>query len=99
MGAVDDPRHVIDGGNLFLFEQRQKLLILSRVGTCCATANNRGGEHYRSANQSVCEAGDAGVHGRISILLCHLLDISLNRHQAVTVEASGACNDGYRNWL
>jgi hypothetical protein len=34
MGAVDDPRHVIDGGNLFLFEQRQKLLILilSRVG-------------------------------------------------------------------
>jgi hypothetical protein len=67
MGAVDDPRHVIDGGNLFLFEQRQKLLILSRVGTCCATANNRGGQHYRSANQSVCEAGDAGAHGRISI--------------------------------
>ena len=32
-------------------------------------------------------------------LLSHLLDISLNRHQAVTVEASGACNDGYRNWL
>jgi hypothetical protein len=28
MGSGDERRHVIDGGNLFLFEQRHKLILL-----------------------------------------------------------------------
>jgi hypothetical protein len=98
MGSGDERRHVIDGGNLFLFEQRHELiLLLAWVGACCASANNCGGQHDRGANHSVCEAGDADAHGRISVSSVSPLDISLDRHQVVTVEASGACNDEYRN--
>jgi hypothetical protein len=67
MGAGDESRQVIDDGNLILFEQRHKLILLAWVGACRASANNCGGQHHRGANQSVCKAGDAGAHGRISI--------------------------------
>jgi hypothetical protein len=65
MGSGDDTRHltVIDGRNLFLFEQRQKLILLAWVGARRASANNCSGQHHRSANQSVCKPGDAGAHG------------------------------------
>ena len=53
MGPPDDTRHVINGGNLFLFEQRHKLVLLAWVGACPASANNCGGQHHRDANQSV----------------------------------------------
>ena len=48
MGSGEDTRHltVIDGRNLFLFEQRQKLILLAWVGACRARANNYGGQHY-----------------------------------------------------
>ncbi len=53
MGAGDEPRYVIDGGNLFLLEQRQKLiLLLAWVGTCRASADDCGGQHRRGTNQS-----------------------------------------------
>src|ERR1700733_3290754 len=69
MGSGDDTSHVTvtDGRNLFLFEQRHKLILLAWVGACRASANNRGGQHHRGANQNVYKAGDAGAHGRISI--------------------------------
>src|ERR1700722_7116181 len=67
MGSCDESRQVIDDGNLILFEQRHKLILLAWVGACGASANNCGGEHHRGANQSVCKAGDAGAHGRTSI--------------------------------
>ena len=52
MGSGDDTRHltVIDGRNLFLFEQRQKLILLAWVGAGRPSANNCGGQHYRGAN-------------------------------------------------
>jgi hypothetical protein len=42
MGASDDTNHltVVDGRNLFLFEQRQKLILLAWVGACRASANS-----------------------------------------------------------
>src|SRR5246127_3489850 len=67
MGSGDESRQVIDEGNLILFEQRHKLILLAWVGVCRASANNCGGQHRRGANHSVCKAGDAGAHGRISI--------------------------------
>jgi hypothetical protein len=70
MGSGDESRQVIDEGNLILFEQRHKLILLillAWIGACRASANNCGGQHHRGANQSVCKAGDAGTHGRISI--------------------------------
>ena len=65
MGSGDDTSHltVIDGRNLFLFEERKKLILLAWVGACRASANNCGGQHHRGANQSVRKAGDAGAHG------------------------------------
>jgi hypothetical protein len=63
MGSGDESRQVIEGGNLILFEQRHKLILLAWVGACRASANNCGGQHHRGANQSVCKAGDAGAHG------------------------------------
>ena len=63
MGSGDESRQVIDEGNLILFEQRHKLILLARVGACRTSANNCGGQHHRGANQSVCKAGDAGAHG------------------------------------
>src|ERR1700742_2809907 len=61
----DDTRHltVIYRWNLFLCEQRQKLILLAWVGACRAGANNGGGQHHRGANQSACKAGDADAHG------------------------------------
>jgi hypothetical protein len=67
MGSGDESRQVIDDGNLILFEQRHKLILLAWIGACRASANNCGGQHHRGANQSVCKAGGAGTHGRISI--------------------------------
>jgi hypothetical protein len=74
MGSGDDASHltVVDGWNLFLFEQCHKL-ILARVGACRASANDCGGQHHRGANQSVCKAGDTDAHGS---------------HQAMMSEAS-----------
>jgi hypothetical protein len=71
MGSVDEPRHIIDGGNLFLLEQRHKLVILAWVGACCARADYCGRQHHRSANQRVWDSGDADAHGRIPFLRCH----------------------------
>ena len=70
MGSGDESRQVIDEGNLILFEQRHKLILLillAWVGACRAGAENCGGQHHGGVNQSVCEAGDAGAHGGISI--------------------------------
>src|SRR6516164_10616273 len=72
MGSGDESRQVIDDGNLILCEQRHKqilqiLLAWAWVGACRASANNCGGQHQRGASQSVCKAGDAGAHGRISV--------------------------------
>ena len=72
MGSGDESRQVIDGGNLICCELRHKqilqiLLAWAWVGACRASANNCGGQHHRGASQSVCKAGDAGAHGRISV--------------------------------
>jgi hypothetical protein len=67
MGSGDESRQVIDEGNLILFEQRHKLILLAWVGACRASANNCGGQHHRGADQSVCKVGDAGAHGRLPI--------------------------------
>ena len=65
MGSGDDTSDltIIDGRNLFLFEQRQKLILLAWVGACRASANYCSGQHRRSGNQNVCKAGDASAHG------------------------------------
>jgi len=70
MGSSDEPRHIIDSGNLFLFEQRHKLILLAWVCACRASANNCGGQHHRGANQSGYEATDVGAHGRIFHRFC-----------------------------
>src|ERR1700684_2961625 len=67
MCSGDESRQVIHEGDLILFEQRHKLLLLAWVGGCRASANNCAGQHHRGANQSACKAGDAVAHGRISI--------------------------------
>jgi len=64
MRSVDETRHVIEGGNLFLLQQPHKLiLLLAWVGACRASTNNCGGHYHRGADQSVLKAGDAGAHG------------------------------------
>jgi hypothetical protein len=67
MGSGDESRQIIDEGNLILFEQRDKLILLAWICACRASANNCGAQHHRGANQSVYKAGNAGAHGRISI--------------------------------
>jgi hypothetical protein len=64
VSSGDESRHltVTGGRNLFLSEQRHKLIVLAWVGARRASANNCGGQHHRGANQSVCKAGDAGAH-------------------------------------
>ena len=76
MGSVDKTRDVIGGGNLLLCEQRDELVLLALVGSCRAGANDRGGQRHPGANESDDEAGDAGAHGEIPVLRCHLLDVS-----------------------
>jgi hypothetical protein len=76
MGSGDESRQVVHEWDLILLEQRHKLILLAWVGACRAGANNPGGQHHRGANQSVCKAGDAGAHGRISISFrCRLLGV------------------------
>ena len=70
MGSSDEPRHIIDSGNLFLLEQRHKLILLAWVCTCGASANNCGGQHHRDANQSGGATTDASAHGRIFHRFC-----------------------------
>jgi hypothetical protein len=74
MGSGDESRQVIHGGNLICCELRHKQILQillawawAWVGACRASANNCGGHHHRGASQSVCKAGDAGAHGRISV--------------------------------
>jgi hypothetical protein len=66
MGSGDETRQVIDGGNLFLFEQRHKLILLAWVGACRASANNCGGQHHQGVNHSIRKADDSGAHGSVS---------------------------------
>ena len=46
MGSGDESRQVIHEGNLILFEQRHKLILLAWVGACRASADNCGGQHH-----------------------------------------------------
>ena len=65
VGSGDERRQIIDEGNLILFEQRHKLILLvllAWVGACRAGAKNCGSQHHRSADQSVCKAGNAAAH-------------------------------------
>ncbi|OBB89016.1 hypothetical protein A5760_23310 [Mycobacterium colombiense] len=42
MSDVDEARHAFEGGDAFLSEQRQELVVFVRVSRCCAAAQNCG---------------------------------------------------------
>ncbi len=70
MGCVDEARHVVDGRDVLVTEQRQKLVILARVGRCRAGGQNCDADNYRGGgNQVASLADEAGQHGRASVLL------------------------------
>jgi hypothetical protein len=67
MGCVDEARRVIDGGDVFVTEQRQELVVLARVGRRRSTGQNCGaGKDRDGRNQGAGDAGGAGKHGGLS---------------------------------
>src|SRR3984957_19932234 len=70
MGCVDEARRVVDGGNVFLTQQCEKLVVLARVGRRRTAGQNCGsGNPGDGANHAAAVADDAGKHGGISVLL------------------------------
>jgi hypothetical protein len=85
MGSGNEGGQVIDDGNLICCELRHKIILQfllawawawAWVGACRASADNCGSHHHRGAGQSVCKAGDAGAHDRISVSFGAICSVS-----------------------
>ncbi|WP_231752496.1 MULTISPECIES: hypothetical protein [Mycobacterium] len=71
MSCVDDPRRIRNSGNLFFFEQSEKLVVLVWVGRCCAATQNGGaGDDREGGDERADVGGDSGGHALWSF--CHV---------------------------
>jgi|GEM_PF-6620891 len=84
MACFDEAGRVRDGGNVFLTEQCEKLVVLARVGRRCAAGNNcGGGNHCDGGNHAAGVTDDPGKHAGLpfcqSQRLTSLFGFSLGR--------------------